>query len=437
MWVVSCDWTAYYRATADSLCYAVLVMLPDFGRAIMRSRAAMWGGVGSPNMRVAFNALFLQEPRTGTGRYVYNLLHALGRVDGITDYLVLSPKPLLDAPDTPSTFHWQTVPVGQLRRGGENLTKLIWEQRTFPAAAKREDANVMHVPYFAPPRRTHHIPSVVTIHDVIGLRMPLYRSSPAVQAYSRLVSRAARHTSVIIAVSEYTKRDVVDALGISEDRVRVIREAPDARFRRVTDSARLRETREKYGLGERFVLYIGGLDQRKNIATLIGAFAAVYHELGDRDLQLFIAGDPRRLGSSPLFPDWRPLAATFGIADRVLCAPIDEEDMPTMYSAAACFAFPSLYEGFGLDPLEALACGTPVVCSDRTSLPEVVGSAGLLVDPEDPDRFGAAIHRVLSDTKLADDLRARGLARVKQFGWDQVAVETSSLYAEMAGMKRD
>ena len=111
--------------------------------------------------------------------------------------------------------------------------------------------------------------------------------------------------------------------------------------------------------------------------------------------------------------------------------------MPVMYSAAACFAFPSLYEGFGLDPLEAMACGTPVVCSNRTSLPEVVGSAGLLVDPEDPDRFGAAIQRILTSTQLADDLRARGLARVKQFGWDQVAVETSSLYAEVAGTKRD
>lgn len=388
-------------------------------------------------MRVAFNALFLQEPRTGTGRYVHNLLHSLGRVDGINDYLVLSPKPPTEAPETPSTFHWKTVPLGQLSKSGENLSKLLWEQRTFPLAAKREEAHVMHIPYFAPPVRTHRVPAVVTIFDVIGHRLPLYRSSPSVQAYSQLVTRGARHASAIITAAEFTKRDVVEALGVPESRVRVIRLAPDSRYGRVTDSARLRAARAKYGLGERFVLYIGGMDQRKNLATLIGAFAAVYHELGDRDLQLFIAGDPRRLGSSPLFPDWRPLAVAFGIGDRVVCRPIDEDDMPVMYSAAACFAFPSLYEGFGLDPLEAMACGTPVVCSNRTSLPEVVGSAGLLVDPEDPDRFGDAIRRVLTNSQLADDLRTRGLARVKQFGWDQVAVETSSLYAEVAGMKRD
>ncbi|HKB47876.1 MAG TPA: glycosyltransferase family 1 protein, partial [Ktedonobacterales bacterium] len=226
-------------------------------------------------------------------------------------------------------------------------------------------------------------------------------------------------------------------LDLPEERIRVIRLAPASQYRRVTDARRLQATREKYGLGERYVLNVGGLDHRKNITGLIGAFAAVYHELGERDLQLFIAGDVRRLGSSPLFPDWRPLAATFGITEQVVCLPVAEEDLPAVYSAASCFAFASLYEGFGLTPLEALACGAPVVCSDRTSLPEVVGSAGKLVDPLDPDRFGEAIQRVLTSPQLADDLRARGLARVKQFSWDQAAVDTSGLYAEVTGTKRD
>ncbi len=388
-------------------------------------------------MRVAFNALYLQEPRTGTGRYVYNLLQSLGRVDGVTEYLVLGPREPVEAPETPSTFKWSTVPVGRLGKGGENVRKVIWEQRTFPLAAKQADASVMHVPHFAPPLRTYRIPTIVTIHDVIGLRLPVYRSSPAAQAYARMVARAARNTTAVITVSEFSKRDIIETLDLPEERIRVIRLAPASQYRRVTDARRLQAVREKYGLGERYVLNVGGLDHRKNIAGLIGAFAAVYHELGERDLQLFIAGDVRRLGSSPLFPDWRPLAATFGITEQVVCLPVAEEDLPAVYSAASCFAFASLYEGFGLTPLEALACGAPVVCSDRTSLPEVVGSAGIVVDPLDPDRFGAAIQRVLTSPQVADDLRARGLVRVKQFSWDQAAVDTSGLYAEVTGTKRD
>jgi glycosyltransferase involved in cell wall biosynthesis len=388
-------------------------------------------------MRVAVNALFLQEPHTGTGRYVYNLLQSLGRVDGVTEYVLLSPHELVNHPETPSSFRWEVVPVGTPSRGGEHVEKLWWEQRTFPLAAKRMDASVIHVPYFAPPLRTYQIPVIVTIHDVINLRLPAYRASPAIQAYSRLVTRSAHNAAMIVTVSEFSKFDIIETLGIPEDRIRVIREAPASAYRPVSDPERIREVREKYGLGERFVLNVGGMDQRKNIAGLVGAFAAVYHELNDRSLQLFIAGDPSRLGTSMLFPDWRPHAASFGIADQIVCAPVDEEDLPVLYSATECFAFASLYEGFGLTPLEAMACGAPVVSSDRTSLPEVIGNAGILVDPDDTDRFGAALRRVLTSPKLREDLRMRGLARVKLFGWDQVAVDTAALYTEVSGTTRD
>jgi glycosyltransferase involved in cell wall biosynthesis len=388
-------------------------------------------------MRVAFNGLFLDEPHNGTGRYVYNLLESLGRVDGVTEYSILSPHELEEIPETPSSFRWQTFPVGYLRHAGDNLTKLVWEQRTFPRAARRIDASLMHIPYFAPPLRTLGIPTIVTIHDVIPLRLQAYHGSPAVSAYTQLVARAARSATMIIAVSDHCKRDIIEVLGIPETRIRVIREAPAPAYRPVTDQAQLAHVKEKYGLGNRYVLNVGGLDQRKNITGLVGAFAAVYHEIGDPQLQLVIVGDPTRLGSSPLFPDWRALARTFGVAEAIVCTQVDEEDLPAVYSATSCFAFSSVYEGFGLPPLEAMACGAPVVSSDLTSLPEVVGSAGILVNPEDPDRFGAAIKRVLVSVQLRRDLSARGLARVKQFTWDRVAVETSRLYAEVSGARDD
>ncbi|HEX6541376.1 MAG TPA: glycosyltransferase family 1 protein [Ktedonobacterales bacterium] len=388
-------------------------------------------------MRVAFNALYLLEPYTGTGRYVTNLLSALGRVDGINEYLVLSPTEVKNVPETPSTFQWEALPPSRFRHAGESVARLAWEQHTFPHAAKQRGARLMHVPYFAPPRRTLGIPIIATIHDIINLRLPAYRATPTAQAYARLVSNAAKHADMIIAVSEFSKRDIMETLGMPEDRVRVIYEAVAPQYRRVQDARRLIEVREKYGLSDMFVLNVGGLDARKNIQALVGAFAAVFHEMQNPDLQLFIAGDPDRLGSSPLFPDWRYLATAFEVEENVVCMPIDEEDLPAMYSAASCFAFTSVYEGFGLTPLEAMACGAPVVCSNRTSLPEVVGSAGVQVDPLDTDRLGGAILRVLTSREHRDDLRARGLAHVREFSWQQAAAETSALYAEVTGTTRD
>jgi glycosyltransferase involved in cell wall biosynthesis len=387
-------------------------------------------------MRVAFNALYLLESRTGTCRYVYNLLRALARVDGLNHYTLLTPREPDAKPDTSNAFTWQTVPVGALGRGGENIGKVVWEQRTFPLAAKRSEAKVMHIPYFAPPLRTLGIPAIVTVHDVIALRMAEYRTSPAVQAYTQLIARAAKRAAAIIAVSEYTKVDVMEMLQIPAERIRVIREAPDAHFRPIGE-AEQRAARARYGLGPRFILNVGGIDVRKNIATLVGAFATVYHNLGDRDLQLCIAGDPSRLGSSPVFPDWRPLAETFGVADHIVCTPIQESDLPAIYSAAACFVFTSLYEGFGLTPLEAMACGAPVVCSNATSLPEVVGVAGTQVDARDPEAVAAGIQRVLESPETAQRLREWGLAHVRSFSWDRVAAQTSALYADVAGITQE
>lgn len=386
-------------------------------------------------MRIAINALGLHERSTGVGRYTYHLLAALGRVDGVNDYLLLTlydDKTLLDAP---SSFAMERTPVSALGKGSEHVARVLFEQQAFPTAARRAGAKLLHVPYFAPPLRAGGIPLVVTIADVLPLRWPQYRGAPTTQAYALLTGRAAHRAQAIIAYSEHARGEISDLLDIPKDRIHVIPPAADPRFRQADPQAQA-AARQKYGLGERFILHVGGLDVRQNLELLIGAFAAVYNEIGDADLSLFIAGDPQRLGSSALYPDWRPLAAMFGVADRVQCAWIDEEDMPAIYSACACFVFPSLYEGFGLTPLEAMACGAPVVCSNVGAVAETVGTAGLQVDPGDVDRVSAAIVRVLSSRELASDLRLRSLAHVWRFSWDQVAAETSALYAEVSGTTR-
>src|SRR5262249_18784399 len=149
-------------------------------------------------------------------------------------------------------------------------------------------------------------------------------------------------------------------------------------------------------LGPRYVLFVGGFDERKNVAGLVQAFAQLLKEDTQPELQLMIAGDTSRLGGAT-YPDWRPLAQQLGIMERIRTGLVTEADLPLLYSGCAVYVFPSLYEGFGLNPLEAMACGAPVVCSDRTSLPEVVGDAAVLVDPTSPDALAAALKRVLVD----------------------------------------
>jgi glycosyltransferase involved in cell wall biosynthesis len=380
-------------------------------------------------MRIAFNAQLLSEPHTGTGRYVYNLLSALGRVDPSIEYDILSAHELPERPETPSGMRWETAPMPKLATQRADLEKLFWEQRTFPRAARQANVDLLHIPYFAPPLRTFGIPSLVSILDVIPQLFPVYRASSAQQFYSQLVSRSARRATAIIAISNHCKQDIVETLHIPADRIDVTYLAPDPRLHPASAEAQ-QNLRHRLGLHGPFLLNVGGMDVRKNIAGLIQAFAEVYRQLSNPDLRLFIAGDPTKLGAGALFPDWRPLARDLGIGEHIFCAPVAEDDLATLYSAADCFAFTSLYEGFGLTPLEAMACGAPVVCSNRTSLPEVVGDAGLLVDPTDADALSAAILRVLTSDETAQDLRARGIARAGQFTWERVARQTLAVYEE-------
>jgi glycosyltransferase involved in cell wall biosynthesis len=378
-------------------------------------------------MRIAFNALLLSEPRTGTGRYVYNLLSALGRLDPTSEYHILSSQQLPDRPETPPSMRWETAPVPKLAAQRPDFEKLVWEQRTFPRAAQSLAADLMHVPYFAPPLRTLGVPSIVTILDVIAQRLPIYRASSTKRLYSQLVSKAARRATTVIAISNHCKQDIVEVLGIEPDRIEVTYLAADPRFHPASHEAQ-QELRRRLGLAGPFVLNVGGMDVRKNIAGLIEAFAAVYRQVDNPALRLFIAGKPDKLGASAVFPDWRPLAETLGVADKLICAPVEEADLATLYSAADCFAFTSLYEGFGLTPLEAMACGAPVVCSDKTSLPEVVGDAGLLADPLDVRAFSAAIAQTLTAPETARQLSARGIAQAQKFTWERTASDTLAVY---------
>lgn len=391
-------------------------------------------------MRIAVNADYLAAPLTGIGRYLTQLTEAMGMVDGVNDYALLTSRPIIQRPSLPSTFTIEEVPV---TKPSERLRKLRWEQYTFPEAARKRDAKMVFVPHFAPPVRSS-LPVIVTIHDMLPFALPEYRPLSAAQwLYQQVVAKGAQSASRIITVSDFAKSEIIRYLDVREEQITVIPNAPAAQFRPVTDANRLREAQRTYHLGDRYIAYVGGFDMRKNVPLLIGAFAAMLNRTGDPTLKLLLSGDPTPLGTSPLYPDWRMLPRKFGIEGRVINTLVSEADLPAIYSAATAFVYPSMYEGFGLPPVEAMACGAPVIISDHPALREVADAAALTFPLAHEDGVAIAATRALAEqlTRLVQspELRVeyheRGLARAQHFSWAQAAGETSGIFADVGGMR--
>jgi glycosyltransferase involved in cell wall biosynthesis len=376
-------------------------------------------------MKIGINALFFKFPASGSGQYLNHLLTALAQIDTENEYLLLGPEPV-ERSRIPGGFPYQIHPVPGFAARSENVQKLVWEQLTGPAAASKVRVDLFHVPHFAPPLfpRT---PCVVTIHDVIPLRMPLYSTGAKTKAYTKLVARAAHKATLIITVSQHAKKDIIDALKLPAERIRVIYEAAGDEYHPIDDPAILAAARARYGLGEHYIFYLGGLDQRKNVPQLVRAFAYLQRQINDPNLHLLISGNPDKQ-RGPLFPDPRPVAAELGVTRQILYRFIEDEDKSAIYSGASMFVFPSLYEGFGLPPLEAMSCGAPVISSNRTSLPEVVGDAAITLDPDDMQAMVEEMRSVLTNSELQADLRARSLQRAVLFSWSKAARETVAAY---------
>jgi len=232
----------------------------------------------------------------------------------------------------------------------------------------------------------------------------------------------------VLTDSDASRQDIIDHLQVPAERVQTIHLAADARYHPVDAPDELARVGKKYDLPADFLLYLGGFDVRKNVPAILRAFARLDHP----QAQLVIAGKlPRQ--DTAFWPDPRRIAGELGIVDRVrFTGWVDEDDKPAMMSSAIAFVFPSHYEGFGLPPLEAMACGTPVIVSDRGSLPQIAGDGGLCVSPDDPDALAAAMERVITEPSLCERLRAAGLAQSRRFGWERCAHETTAAYRHAA-----
>jgi len=381
------------------------------------------------SMRVLVNGWFWGQMGAGSGQYLTQLLNTLPQVAPETDILVALPRRRFIGrdrhPALPSGCRRVVLrtPFDGLSK---NLSKVWFEQLSFRRACEKLNVDVAFVPYWASPLNPL-VPTVVTIHDLIPLLLPQYRGSLPIRLYTRLVSTSAERATSIIAVSEATRQDILEHLQVDADRVRVVHEAAPRGMAR-SDESQISAIRRKYGLPDRFLLYLGGFDIRKNLVGLLKAYAQIVRSEDSDDYALVVAGGlPRSDGE--FRPDPRRIARQMGIEQWVWFPGwIDETDKAALYSAATAFVFPSHYEGFGLPVLEAMSCGTPVIASRSTSLPEIVGGAGFLVSPKKTTELAAAMQWLWQDRDQQQRLGNEAAARAREFSWERAARETAAVY---------
>lgn len=356
---------------------------------------------------------------TGIGTYTYQIIKNLSRIDKTNNYRLFWPgnasKDFLEASEN---FDFDVV--------GETKDK-FWEEIHIPARLAGDRVDVYHVPQNGiglPGKKT--CPQVVTVHDLIPYIYPETVGRGYQRIFLQEMPRIVEQADRIITVSEHSRRDLKRYFNLPDWKIDVIYEAADDIYRPLDKEACRTSVHQRYGVKERFILYVGGFSPRKNVPGLIRAYQKVIEDLSD--VILVIAGKPVRA-----FEELVSLVETLGLKDRVVFTGfVPTEDLPVIYNAASLFVYPSFYEGFGLPPLEAMACGTPVITSNVSSLPEAVDDAALAVDPHDVDALAAAMFDALSDPGLAADLIRRGLEKSNAFTWTKAAEQTLASYRAAA-----
>lgn len=361
----------------------------------------------------------------GIGRYTRSLVDALLRVDQqdrLTLYSAERPNGERGFPQAPN-LRAKAGPLDNRRM------TILWHRlrAPLPIEALAGRADVLHAPDFSlPPSLGAR--TVVTIHDLAFMTHPEC-AVPSLRAYlNRVVPRAVKRADHIIAVSQRTADDLVELLGVAPKKITVVHLGIDPSVRRVTDAAALVSAQERYGLSLPFALAVGTIEPRKNFARLIAAFDLARRQAGG-PAQLVIAG---RKGW--LYDDVFESVERLGLGDAVRFLDyVPDADLATLYSLAAVVAMPSLYEGFGIPVVEAMACGVPVVASTGGSLPEIAGDAGLLAAPDDVPALADALARAVGNAGLRERLITAGYARARAFDWDAAARQHVAVYHAVAG----
>jgi len=381
-------------------------------------------------MRIGIDCTAAVHQRAGIGRYTRELVGTLARLDRRNQYvLFVAGKPVPGSPALglsqvlENNFRVRSVPLS------DRIMAILWHRFRLPLPVEAfiGRVDIFHSPDFVlPPTRAR---TILTVHDLSFLRVPECFNANLRIYLEEAVPRSVRRADLVLADSKSTKRDLVGLLGANPARVKVVYPGVDERFCPIANGVVLEEVRTRYGLPQRFVLSLGTLQPRKNFSRLIEAYSLlVTHYLS---LKLVIVG-----GKGWFYDEIFAKVRELGLEGRVIFPGfIAEEDLPALYSLAELLVFPSLYEGFGLPPLEAMACGVPVVTSNTSSLPEVVGDAGLMVQPTDVEGLAEAMGHALEDRALREKMIERGLRQARKFNWEKSARRLLRIYNALGTSK--
>ncbi len=382
-------------------------------------------------LRVAISGWFWDRPETGSGQYVRRIVDALAQVDPDLDLMILLPFEAHRAAasaSSPPNVRFTNHPIRHT-----NLGKLRWEQMVAPSVARALNCTLLHVPYWAPPACSA-LPTIVTVHDIIPRILPAYRGDLRVRLYTAFVSATACRANLILTDSQASRDDIIRQLRITPERVRAIPLAVGPAYT-PQPGADDQLIRAGLDLPERYLLYLGGFDVRKNLRVSLSAFKIVHETLPD--VCLVIAGQLPE--EDTLFtPDPRRMAHEFDLNQDALrfLDFVPESHKPALYRGARAFVFPSTYEGFGYPPLEAISCGVPVVAGNSSSLPEVVGAAGVLLDSGDVEGMAGALIQLIGDDAFHQELSQRAIEQSRIFSWNQTATQTAAAYRAVVGVNQ-
>jgi glycosyltransferase involved in cell wall biosynthesis len=370
-------------------------------------------------MIIGWNTTLLQEKLSGIGNYIEKILMEIKKREIKDRIILLGSNNYYDY----SKINFKNnifLSNGIISRN--RIFRILWEQIILPIKAKKNNIDILHCPAHVLPL-FYSQKTVLTIHDLAFKLFPKAFKWQNRFYLNFIVPLSIKKADRIIAVSKNTKKDIIEEYNIDSNKIKVIYNGVNEKYREIRDEIIINKVKEKYKLPKKFILYLGTLEPRKNIKRLIKAF----NKVKKSDTKLVIAG-----GKGWLYDDIFELVKTLNLENEIIFTGyVDEEDIVPLYNAATVFVYPSLYEGFGLPPLEAMACGTPVITSNVSSLPEVVGEAAITIDPYNIEDISSAIRKVLNSEKLKENLSKKGIQQSKKFSWKKTTEETLNLYREI------